>query len=146
MISARTLFALAVLAAASAPALAQDTTATPPEAAPAAAPAMPPAAVADMTLTLSSATDIERTVAIYQCDNGEGFRVQYINAAPNFLALVPVEGEVHVFVTTVSASGARYVSGPYEWWTQGDDARLSDLQAEEDAPPLATCLAASNTP
>ncbi len=146
MISARTILAVALLSFGSAPLLAQDANETPAEAAQAAAPVAPPAAVADMTLTLSSASDIERTVAIYQCDNGEGFRVQYINAAPNFLALVPVEGEVHVFVTTVSASGARYVSGPYEWSTKGDDATLSDLQAEEGAPPLATCLAASNTP
>lgn len=146
MIIARTLLAVTLLATSSAAILAQETPEPAAEPAAAATPAAPPTAAADLTLTLSSTSDIERTVAIYQCDNGEGFRVQYINAAPNFLALVPVEGEMHVFVTTVAASGARYVSGPYEWWTKGDDATLKDLQTAEDAPPLATCLAASNTP
>ena len=45
-----------------------------------------------------------------------------------------------------AASGARYVSGPYEWWNKGDEATLRDLRSAEDEPALATCLAAGNTP
>jgi membrane-bound inhibitor of C-type lysozyme len=105
-----------------------------------------PTVTANLTLTLDATSDIERRTIIYQCDNGDGFRVQYINAAPNFLAIVPVEGETHIYATTISASGARYVSGPYEWWDTGDEATLRDLRSGEDEPPLATCLAAGNAP
>lgn len=118
---------------------------TPAEPAPAAPPALVTASSA-VTLTLDSASDVERTSALYQCDNGELLPVQYINAAPNFIALVPVEGEVHLFVTTLSGSGARYVSGPFEWWNDGDETSLRDLTQGEDADPLATCTASSNTP
>jgi len=105
-----------------------------------------PTVTATLTLTLDATSDIERRTVVYQCDNGDGFRVQYVNAAPNFLAIVPVEGETHIFATTISASGARYVSGPYEWWDTGDEATLRDLRSAEDEPPLATCLAAGNAP
>ena len=132
--------ALFVAAALATPVLAQEE--------PIEAPAvpLPPAASATLSLTLESRSDIERTTALYQCDNGEALSVQYVNAAPNFLALVPVDGEVHVFATTLSASGARYVSGPFEWWNTGDEATLRDLTQDEDAEPLATCTASSNTP
>jgi membrane-bound inhibitor of C-type lysozyme len=109
-------------------------------------PTTPPAASVALTLTLESSTDIERKSVLYQCDNGEALPASYINAAPNFLALVPVEGEVHVFVTTLSGSGARYVSGPFEWWDTGDEATLRDLTQDESAEPLATCTLSSNTP
>lgn len=111
-----------------------------------AAPAQPPLASASLTLTLESAGDIERNVELYQCSEGETLTVQYINAAPNFLAIVPVDGENHVFATTISASGARYISGPYEWWSHQGEATLRDLMQDEDAPALATCTLSSNTP
>ena len=116
--------------------------------APAEAPAAPPqpTVTATLTLSLEAVSDIERKTVVYQCDNGDGFRVQYVNAAPNFLAILPVEGETHIFATALSASGARYVSGPFEWWSQGDEATLRDLRTEEDEPPLATCLAAGDAP
>lgn len=143
MIDLRSLLAGGMLLLAAGTASAQDAPA--PGAAAAAAPVLP-TVTATLTLMLDATSDIERRTVIYQCDNGEGFRVQYVNAAPNFLAIVPVEGETHIFATTISASGARYVSGPYEWWTKGDEATLRDLMAAEDAPALATCLAAGNTP
>ena len=143
MIDLRSLLAGGMLLLAAGAASAQDAPA--PDAAAAAAPVLP-TVTATLTLTLDATSDIERRTIIYQCDNGEGFRVQYVNAAPNFLAIVPVEGETHIFATTISASGARYVSGPYEWWNDGDEATLRDLRSTEDEPPLATCLAAGNTP
>jgi len=139
MFDLRSLFAVATLVLAAGAASAQDA----PESS--AAPSAPGVS-ATVTLNLDTAGDIERRTVIYQCDNGEGFRVHYINAAPNFLAILPVEGESHLFVTALSASGARYVSGPYEWWNDGDEATLRDLRTDEDEPPLATCLAASPTP
>lgn len=109
-------------------------------------PAARPAVSAALTLTLESTGDIERNIGLYQCSDGQSLTVQYINAAPNFLAIVPVDGENHVFATTLSASGARYVSGPYEWWSHQGEATLRDLMQDEDAEPLMTCTQASNTP
>lgn len=99
-----------------------------------------------LTLSLDSAGDIERRTVAYQCDNEQTLSVQYLNAAPNFLALVPVEGESLIFASVLSASGARYVSGPYEWWSHQGEATLRDLMGDEDAAPLATCSEVSNTP
>ena len=105
-----------------------------------------PAASAALTLTLESASNIERRTVSYLCNDESALSVQYINAAPNFLAIVPVEGQNLVFATTLSASGARYVSGPYEWWSHQGEATLRDLMQDEDAEPLVTCTEASNTP
>lgn len=141
MIDLRSLTAGGIFFLAAGAALAQD---APAEEAP--TPPLLPTVTTSLTLTLDATSDIERRTVVYQCDNGDGFRVQYVNAAPNFLAILPVEGETHIFATTISASGARYVSGPYEWWNDGDEATLRDLRSEEGEAPLATCLAAGNTP
>ncbi|WP_018309343.1 MliC family protein [Cupriavidus sp. UYPR2.512] len=53
-----------------------------------------------------------------------------------------IEGEPVLAVSTVSASGARYVGGRHEWWTKGAQGTLRDLmQAENAAPALANCQA-----
>ena len=59
--------------------------------------------------------------------------MQYINAGENSLALIPVDGTERVFVATVSASGARYVSGAHEWWSKGDGATLDDTMTDDPA-------------
>ncbi|MDN3711467.1 MliC family protein [Paracoccus cavernae] len=64
--------------------------------------------------------------ATYSCAGGEPFAVQYVNAGANALALLPVDGDERVFVNVVSASGARYASGPYIWWSKGDSATLEN--------------------
>lgn len=112
------------------------------------APATPKATTvtAAVTLTLESSSDIERTVAGYQCESGEALTVQYINAAPNFLAIVPVDGQNLIFTSAISASGARYTSGPYEWWSHQGEGTLRDLMQDEDAAPLATCTEVGETP
>jgi membrane-bound inhibitor of C-type lysozyme len=133
------IFMAALFAALVAPASAQD------EVVPSSAPAPATASVA-VNLTLESTSDIERKVVGYQCDNDQPLSVQYVSAAPNFLAIVPVDGLNYVFVTTISASGARYVSGPFEWWEKGGEATLRDLMQDEDAPALLTCNEVSNTP
>jgi membrane-bound inhibitor of C-type lysozyme len=111
-----------------------------------ATPPTPPAVSVSITLTLDSTGTIERNVTNYLCDDDRSLSVHYINAAPNFLAIVPVDGEALVFASTVSASGARYVSGPYEWWSHQGEATLRDLMQDEEAEPIATCTEASNTP
>ena len=133
------ILAVAALAATGGTALAQDAP-FPPSLAPL------PAASASLTLTLESTGDIERSVVNYLCEDDTALSVSYINAAPNFLAIVPVDGEALVFASTISASGARYVSGPYEWWSHQGEATLRDLTQDEDAEPIAACTEASNTP
>jgi membrane-bound inhibitor of C-type lysozyme len=133
------ILAIAALAAGATTALAQDET-------PPAVPAPVPTASASLTLTLESPGNIERSVVNYLCEDDSALSVQYINAVPNFLAVVPVDGQNLVFASTISASGARYVSGPYEWWSHQGEATLRDLTQDEGADPIATCTEASNTP
>lgn len=90
--------------------------------------------------------DVQHEVVQYDCEGrDEPITVNYINAHPNFLAVVPIEDEPLVFVNVIAASGARYVAGQYEWWSQGNDATLTDERADEDAEPL-TCHAALDIP
>lgn len=137
------ILAMGLLAALSSAGLAQETLTEP---AARSAQAAPEAATVGLTLTLQSTGNIERNAVAYQCDDGQVLTVQYINAVPNFLAIVPVEGENLVMTTVISGSGARYVAGPYEWWSHQGEATLRDVRLEEDEPALATCTEASNTP
>ena len=106
-----------------------------------------PASGAPVGLTLSLPDPGEWQHVSYACDQQEErLAVDFINAAPNFLALVPVDGKMLVFANVIAASGARYASGKYEWWTKGANATLTDLTAGKDAPPLLTCLEANDIP
>ena len=98
-----------------------------------------------LTLTLPDPGDWKHVS--YICEDHEGrVETDYINAAPNFLALVPIDGKTVIFANILSGSGARYVAGKYQWWTKGPEAQLIDLTADKDAPPLLTCLEANDTP
>ncbi len=106
-----------------------------------------PASAAGIGLTLTLADPGEWRHVSYSCEGQEKrLPVDYLNAAPNFLALVPIEGGTLVFANILSASGARYVASKYQWWTKGAQAHLIDLTADKDAPPLLTCLEANDTP
>jgi membrane-bound inhibitor of C-type lysozyme len=98
-----------------------------------------------LQLVLELPGNAERNVVRYECDGLEPFAVEYVNAAPTFLALVPIEGEPQLFVNVIAASGARYVFGRYEWWTRGSDATLADVTAPDGTEPLA-CLEIIDTP
>ncbi|PZO67884.1 MAG: lysozyme inhibitor [Paracoccus denitrificans] len=76
-----------------------------------------------LTLPLDGATVTSQT---FKCGEGQPFPVQYINAGANMLALLPVDGDQRIFTNVIAASGARYTSGQYEWWTKGDTATLTD--------------------
>ena len=79
----------------------------------------------------------------YQCDGGKTLTVRYFNSPDNQAAVFRIEGKPVLAVSTVAASGARYVGGRYEWWTKGESGTLRDLmQAEGTAPVLANCHAA----
>lgn len=84
-----------------------------------------------LSLPLGAASDI--VTAGYICDGGAPFRVTYLAAGPDRLAIVPIDGTARFFVNVIAASGARYVSGTWEWWSKGDGARLTDLTHEDDA-------------
>lgn len=90
--------------------------------------------------------DAEVKTVSYDCGTAGKLAVQYLNAAPNFLAIIPINGASLVFVTTVSASGAKYESGQYIWWDKGSDATLSDVTEGLDAAPVMSCTAENDTP
>jgi membrane-bound inhibitor of C-type lysozyme len=106
------------------------------------------AAETGLVLTLGSEGDFERRAHTYDCGTDTPLAVTYLNAAPNFLAIVPVEAESEplVFASVISASGARYMSGQWTWWTRGSDAELYDATLGEDADPVLTCSEIINTP
>lgn len=105
---------------------------------------------ADLQFTLTFDGDAQRDVLTYQCEGmDDTFRVDYINAHPNFLAIVPVDGEKLIFVNVMSASGARYQAGEYTWWTKGNDADLySAFKDGDDAQnePVLSCHTAELIP
>lgn len=105
----------------------------------------------DATLQLELGSEqgsFDRRSVLYDCSEGEPFDVIYINAAPNFLALVPIEEEPQfiVFASVISGSGARYAAGKWIWWTDGVDAGLYDTTLGEDAPAVLTCSEFIQTP
>ncbi|QDZ10991.1 MliC family protein [Devosia ginsengisoli] len=112
------------------------------------APVAAQAAEATLQIELSATGDFERRVMTYDCNDGSSVTVTYINAAPNFLAILPVvdEPEPLIFSSVVAASGVRYVSGIWEWWTKGVDATLHDVTLGQDAEPVLTCSELNNTP
>ena len=77
---------------------------------------VPATVLADAALTITF--DLEDvTTARYTC--GEDKPLAIVYEAGN-LALVSMdEGDARVFAEAVSGSGARYVSGQYEWITKG---------------------------
>jgi membrane-bound inhibitor of C-type lysozyme len=107
-----------------------------------------PALALDTHLELALQFDgnAERNITTYQCEGiEEPLVVEYINADPTYLAFLTLDGEKHIFVNVLAASGVRYASGQYVWWTKGSEASLYDLTKGEDAPPV-SCLEATETP
>ena len=96
----------------------------------------PAVAAERLTLDFTGAEPAERMIVHYRCEGVGPLVVEYINAGPNRLALVPIAGDTLVFVTVVAGSGAKYVSGPYTWWTKGSSAELSDLFKGQEAEPV----------
>jgi membrane-bound inhibitor of C-type lysozyme len=128
MITKRVLAAFAVFAGTAVPAMAAQTS---------------------VSITLGNeGGDLERRVIVYDCEVGDPISVQYINAAPNFLAILPVPDQTEplVFAAVLSASGVRYAAGQFIWSTKGVDATLTDITEGEDADPINTCSEVNNTP
>ncbi|MGV2077030.1 MULTISPECIES: MliC family protein [unclassified Rhizobium] len=93
------------------------------------------------TIELHSKAKIERTQVSYNCGSAGNLAVSYVNADPNFLALVPVPKQTQplVFASVISGSGARYAAGKYVWWVKGSSASLYDTTLSDNAPPTMTC-------
>ncbi|WP_420342401.1 MliC family protein [Paenirhodobacter sp.] len=86
-------------------------------------------AEAVLSIPLPMGAEASVTRLAYSCD-GDAIAVQYINTEANSLAILTLDGAERIFVGVTAGSGARYVSGPYEWWTKGADATLSELMTE----------------
>jgi membrane-bound inhibitor of C-type lysozyme len=99
-------------------------------------------------LTLTIDGNAEQRQVTYDC-TGEGdtaLAVTYINAAPNFLAVLPVRGEDMIFVSVIAASGVKYEAGAFVWWSKGAEATLHDVTEGLDAAPVLTCAERIETP
>jgi membrane-bound inhibitor of C-type lysozyme len=105
-----------------------------------------------VNLGLTLAGDATIKTVQYACESGDPVSVQYINAAPNFLALLPVDGKPMVFVSVVPdtaskpADGTKYVAGPYELWTKDSGINLQDVTEGLDAAPVLHCTADNQAP
>ena len=75
-------------------------------------------------LSLDLDGPIDRQSGAYECRASADAKptplsVEYLNMPANNLAIVPIGGSPRLFVSTLSASGAKYVSGEWVWWTKG---------------------------
>ena len=109
--------------------------------------ASPALAAVDIIVGINLTGDVQIVTGVLGCGEGtEPLTVKYINAQPNFFAIVPIEGEDVVMVNVVSASGAKYVSGVWEWWNKGSDGTLHNVTEGLDAAPVLTCSENVETP
>ena len=101
-----------------------------------------------LQLQISADQDFERRTITYDCGTETPLVVTYLDAVPNFLAIIPVEGETQplVFASVLSKNGARYASGHWIWESQGPDGSLFDAAEGEDTPAVLTCSELINTP
>lgn len=104
------------------------------------------AAETGIELNLMITGNAEVRSVTYDCPGIPSFAVEYINAAPNFLAVIPVQQQTYVFTAVTAASGVRYVAGNFIWWTKGTDAEWYDVTQGAEAPPAFTCSEHIETP
>ena len=109
--------------------------------------ATPALAAVDLNVGINLSGDVQIVTAIYGCGEGTGpLTVKYINAAPNFFAIVPIDGQDVVMVSVITASGVKYVAGIHEWWNKGADASLHNVTEGLDAAPVLSCSENVQTP
>ncbi|WP_269933346.1 MliC family protein [Aminobacter sp. HY435] len=98
------------------------------------------ATASTVTLELPGNAPVERNAVSYQCGD-RAVKAEYINTDGNSLAVLTLGDETVVFVSVLSASGAKYAGQQFVWWTKGDNTDLYDLTKGEDAPPVLSCEA-----
>lgn len=109
--------------------------------------ASPALATVDLNVGINLSGDVQIVTAVYGCgDAMPELTVKYINAAPNFFAIVPIEGADMVLVNVVTASGAKYVGGVWEFWNKGTEASLHNVTEGLDAAPVLSCSENVETP
>jgi len=62
----------------------------------------------------------------YTCEGGKTLVVKYMTVGESPLAAMTLNGKTLVFANVLAASGARYASGQYIWWTKGTTGFLAD--------------------
>jgi membrane-bound inhibitor of C-type lysozyme len=62
----------------------------------------------------------------YACEGGKSLTVKYMTVGDTPLASMVLDGKTLVFANVIAASGARYASGRYVWWTKGPAGFLTD--------------------
>lgn len=109
--------------------------------------ASPAFAAVELNVGINLSGDVQIVTTPYGCgDTMPELTVRYINAQSNFFAIIPIEGEDVVFVNVISGSGAKYVSGVWEWWNKGANATLLNVTEGLDAAPVWTCSENVQTP
>ena len=109
--------------------------------------ASPALAAVDLNVGINLSGDVQIVTTVYNCGEGaEPLTVKYINAEPNFFAIVPIEGEDVVLVNVLSASGAKYASGVWEFWNRGTEVSLQNVTEGLDAAPVFSCSENVQTP
>jgi membrane-bound inhibitor of C-type lysozyme len=112
----------------------------------------PAGAAVGTNLSLTLPGDAEKKTVVYGCDSHAPITVTYVNAAPNFLAIVPITNdqtnktEDMIMSSVITGSGVRYEAGQYLWWNKGNDGYLYDVTEGADAAPLLTCSEQVDTP
>ncbi|TPW28577.1 hypothetical protein FJU08_17385 [Martelella alba] len=94
-----------------------------------------------ISIPLPAGVTADTIDADYDC-SGTSVKVHYINAGDVHLATLAFDDQFMVASEAIAASGARYVSGFYVWWTKGNDATLYDLRKGEGDPGI-VCKGAS---
>ncbi|WP_019223023.1 MliC family protein [Bartonella rattaustraliani] len=83
----------------------------------------------------------------YQCDmekNKERVEATYHNAEGISLVDFKWKGKRVIASNVIAASGAKYVGGPYIWWTKGDEATFYDLLSDPEEKKPIFCVAEKN--
>jgi membrane-bound inhibitor of C-type lysozyme len=89
-------------------------------------------------LSFANVKVVSRSVVTYRCADGHEMGVAYMNTDNDqSFAVIRLAGQHVVLVSSIAASGVRYIGAHYIWWTKGDEGTLYDQQKGEDAPPVA---------
>ena len=66
---------------------------------------------------------------LYACEQGRRIEVAYPDPTT---ARVSADGKTAILKVVISGSGARYIGDGLQWWSKGDEGRLSRLAPGED--------------
>jgi membrane-bound inhibitor of C-type lysozyme len=92
------------------------------------------------TVVFRGASVANAELRSYACNDHRHVEVSYIDTVEgDSLAMLAIDGHAHIFVAALAASGVRYVSGPYVWWTKGSRASLKRDDDGDGKPLLADC-------